>query len=171
MFSQDWIKGELNKLSDYTAIEIGTRRWRKEPTHHRLWFPGAEKYIMTDFMAGPDVDVQADAHELSRVFGEGFADLIFAPSVFEHLEKPWIVAEEILKTLKPGGLFWVQTHHTYQLHGYPKDYFRYTADGLKVLFEKASEKYTDYEFPAHIISKQCGQQSRAFLNVVITGRR
>ena len=171
--SQVWLFKELEPLDQFAVLELGTHRWKKEkPTHKKALFPKASKYVMTDFLAGDDVDVVADAHELSRVFGEASFDLVIAHSVFEHLERPWIAAEEILNILKPGGLFWIQTHQSFPVHGFPSDYFRYTTEGLKVLFARASEKYADYEFPAMIVSKECGSQvNNCWINVCIAGRK
>jgi len=168
-----WFHNQISGLNKYTALEIGTRRWGSNSTHHKVWFPKAKKIIMTDFIDGEDVDVVADAHQLSKTFGEGAIDVIVAASVFEHLKKPWIVAEEILKTLKPGGLFFVQTHHTFPVHGYPNDYFRYTTAGLETLFEKASELHSQFEFPATIKSERLDftLNPNSWLNVCITGKR
>jgi len=170
---QAWLIDQLKDMKGYSVMEIGTRRWGKNPTHHKDWFPGHGKFVMTDFMAGEDVDVIADAHELSRSFGESSFDVIIACSLFEHLERPWIVAEEILKTLKPGGIFFIQTHQTFPVHGFPNDYFRYTREGLMVLFNKASEKYAEYEFPCEITSDRLGlmKNKQSWLNVLIAGRR
>jgi len=170
---QQWLIDQLKDMKDYSVMEIGTRRWGQNPTHHKDWYPGAGKYVMTDFMAGEDVDVLADAHELSKVFGEASYDVIMAASVFEHLERPWIVAGEILKTLKPGGIFFIQTHQTFPVHGYPYDYFRYTRQGLDVLFKDASEKMSEYEFPCEITSERLGlmKNKQSWLNVLIAGRR
>jgi len=174
MAGQTWFKAELKKMKDFSVLEIGTRRWIPQfPTHHKDWdwFTGYREFIMSDFMEGEDVDVVADVHELSKTFGENRFDVIFLPSVFEHLDRPWIAATEILKVLSPGGIFMVQTHQTFPIHGYPNDYFRYTTSGLLSLFAGASEKYGNYEFPCEIHSEECGIQKNAFLNVVVAGRK
>ena len=174
--AQTWFMGELKKLKNYSVLEIGTRRWNPDkPTHHKdwEWFKGHGKYVMSDFMNGLDVDVVADLHELSKVFGEKKFDVIFAASVFEHLEKPWIAAQEILKVLKDKGMFFIQTHQTFPIHGYPNDYFRYTTEGLKSIFMDASELHAGYEFPCEITAERLNNKpcSNCFLNVVVGGRK
>jgi len=166
-----WFSDKISKMEGYSVLEIGTRRWGDNPTHHKDWFPNHGKYVMTDFMEGKDVDVLADAHDLSFVFGEKSFDVVIACSLFEHLSKPWIVAKEIVKTLNHGGVFYIQTHQSFPVHGYPHDYYRYTREGLEVLFEEVSEKISDYEYPAKIISDECGEQKRCYLNVCIAGRK
>ena len=171
-----WFYDELNTMDNYSVLEIGTLRWEKDkPTHHKDIFPKANEYIMTDVQAGIDVDIVSDIHSLSDVFGENRFDVIFIPSVFEHLRKPWIAAKEVLKTLKPKGLFFVQTHQTFPLHGYPHDYYRYTKEGLEILFEDASEKHAFHEFPCQIVPPEViviwSKSAPAFLNSAITGKK
>jgi len=156
------------------VIELGTKRWRAEhPTHHMDWFPGIKRdnFIMTDIENGIDVDVVADAHKLAEKFGENSVDAIVACSVFEHLEKPWVVAKEFEKVLKAGGAFFIQTHQTFPLHAYPSDYFRFSDLALKSLFEWAVDVETEMEFPCQVVSERSPstQYAAAFLNSCITG--
>lgn len=69
----------------------------------RKYFSRAN-YTGFDYYAGENVDVVGDAHELSSYFDKQF-DLIFSSAVFEHLAMPWKVSTEIIKLLKPGGMF------------------------------------------------------------------
>src|SRR5690606_1763642 len=92
------------------------------------------EYVGTDFRAGPDVDVVADVHELTRTFGEERFDAVISCSTLEHVKYPWIAVVEINRVLKPGGLVFVQTHQTFPIHAYPSDYWRFTREGLEALF-------------------------------------
>ena len=168
-----WFTAQIEANKDYRVLEIGTRRWGKNATHHKAMFPCATEYIMSDIMEGEDVDVLADLHKLTETFAENSFDFIIACSVFEHLEKPWLAAPEILKVLKPGGCFFVQTHHAFPIHGYPVDYFRFTEKGLESLFDKASERISGMEFPAKIHSERDPgvKNCTAWLNSVIAGRK
>jgi SAM-dependent methyltransferase len=167
-------KKMVKNSDDMKVIELGTKRWRTEhPTHHMGWFPGIkrENFIMVDIEDGIDVDVVADAHKLSEKFAENSVDAIVACSVFEHLEKPWVVAKEFEKVLKKGGAFFIQTHQTFPLHAYPSDYFRFSDLALKSLFEWATNVETEMEFPCQVMSERCPstQYAAAFLNSCITG--
>ena len=73
---------------------------------------------------------------MPREWTEKF-ECFIAHAVFEHLERPWIAAREIARILKPGGLFWISTHQTFPLHDYPGDFFRFSRDALRVIFEDA----------------------------------
>lgn len=118
-----------------SVLELGTRRVNPAvSTMRRRYVPHAAEYVGTDFRDGLDVDVIADVHELSGVFGENRFDAVISCSTFEHLRYPWIAVVEINRVLRPGGLVFVQTHQTFPLHAHPHDYFRFSRDGLEALF-------------------------------------
>lgn len=56
--------------------------------------------------------------------------------LLEHCNKPWLVAENITNSLLPGALLFVTAPFVWEVHDYPGDYFRYTTDGFKCLFDK-----------------------------------
>ena len=117
------------------VLELGTKRSQaNRATHHADWLDGNVKHVLSDFDAGIDVDVLADCHDLEAVFDEGEFDAVLAASVWEHLERPWIAADQLAYVTKPGGFVWVATHQTFPVHGYPSDYFRFTDVALASLF-------------------------------------
>lgn len=118
------------------VLELGTRKWGTDSTHHKHLFPADTDYVMSDYMDGDDVDVVSDAHDLKE-FDSGSFDCVFSASTFEHIQFPWIAATAIARVLKPGGLLFVQTHQTFPIHGYPHDYTRWSDAGLRSLFEYA----------------------------------
>jgi 2-polyprenyl-3-methyl-5-hydroxy-6-metoxy-1,4-benzoquinol methylase len=67
-------------------------------------------------------------------------DILVVDQVLEHVERPWLAAEEIYRTLKPGGYAIVNTPYLHPLHLCPLDCWRISPDGYKVLFPK--EKWT-----------------------------
>lgn len=143
----------LNKLEAPRVLELGTRQWvANKPTHHRSWLPADATLVMSDMDAGADVDVVADAHDLSP-FEDGEFDAFIAVSVWEHLRKPWIAAEAAARVLKPGGLLYVATHFCFPVHGYPYDYNRWTDLGLEALFDEPlfHSQQSSLSFPAKLI--------------------
>src|ERR1700674_2466290 len=158
----------LQSLATLRVLELGTLPSTPgRSTIRRGWAPHAE-WIGSDFVAGPVGDIVADAHELSAVVGVDRFDAIVACSVFEHLQRPWIAAAEIAKTLKPDGRVYVQTHFAFPIHGYPQDYFRFTREALHTIFADAGLEIlgTSYAFPARIESDEepRARDFPAFLN-------
>lgn len=164
----------LNKIKPgFTVVEYGTRRWGANSTHHKELWPDC-KHIGIDFIDGQDVDQVQDVHS---IIGLRDIDAVFSASTFEHLHSPWIAAAELLRILRPGGFFFIQTHQSFPIHGYPHDYFRYTKEGLTHLFERvgAVNLISDYEFESRIVpvEKRHGynEDHISFLNVCLYGEK
>ncbi|MEY2528845.1 MAG: hypothetical protein QOJ05_935 [Verrucomicrobiota bacterium] len=124
-------RAEVNR-SKGKVLEIGSRQVVKGGQSKRSLFSNCD-YVGFDYYADDNTDVVGDAHELSRFFGPEF-DAVFSLAVFEHLAMPWIVAAEINKVLKVGGLTFHSTHFAFPLHERPWDFWRYTDQALRILF-------------------------------------
>ena len=116
------------------ALELGTRRWGVDSTHHKHLFPANCDFTMTDYLEGDDVDVVSDAHDFKE-FSDSTFEGVYSASTFEHIQYPWVAAAALLRIIKPGGWLYVATHQTFPVHGYPYDYTRWTDEGLRSLFE------------------------------------
>jgi hypothetical protein len=78
--------------------------------------------------------VVGDAHRLSAYLGTRRFDAVFSISVLEHIAMPWVLAREINKVLEMGGVTFHATHFAWPLHEAPWDFWRFSDEGLKVLF-------------------------------------
>ncbi len=74
-----------------------------------------------------------DAH---RQYLDKF-DVVYSNNVFEHLEKPWIAAANLLKLVKPGGICITLVPFSVRYHEAPGDFFRYTHTCIPHLFRLA----------------------------------
>jgi len=157
---------------DYKVLEIGTKRSiANRTTHKKEIFPFASEYILSDFEDGIDVDILSNAERLSETFEENHFDFIVSCSTFEHIKKMWLVPDEMWKILKPDGHVFVQTHHTFPLHAYPFDYWRFTKEAMQTLFDEPKWRTIccEYAYPCKVVSVENpdGQNYPAFLNVNI----
>lgn len=127
---------EFGKQEGLRVLEIGSREVTAM-SDARKRFSKAQ-YVGFDYYPGDNVDVVGDAHRLSSYFpaGETF-DLIYSAACFEHFAMPWVVAEEIAKMLKVGGLLFVETHFSFAAHERPWNFFQFSDMGLRVLFSTA----------------------------------
>ncbi|MGC4393700.1 class I SAM-dependent methyltransferase [Agrobacterium sp. M50-1] len=96
-------------------------------------FPNSEVTVF-DVMAGDNVDVVGDAHDLSKYFAPETFDFVYSVSVFEHLLMPWRVVTEMNKVLKVGGIGYVHTHQTLGMHDAPWDFWRFSDTSWDALF-------------------------------------
>jgi SAM-dependent methyltransferase len=88
-----------------------------------------EGYVNLDLLAMPGVDVAADAARLP--FPPGMFQRVECDAVLEHVRDPREVMREIERVLAPGGYAHVVAPFCHPFHEYPKDYRRFTLDGLK----------------------------------------
>jgi len=120
----------------FRVLEIGSREVTG-PSHARKRFSHAD-YVGFDYYAGENVDVVGDVHRLSSYFAADQSfDLIYSSSCFEHFAMPWVVASEISKLLKIGGVVFVETHFSYSSHERPWHFFQFSDMALRVLFSEA----------------------------------
>jgi SAM-dependent methyltransferase len=117
-------------------LEIRSREVTGE-SNDRKEFSKAE-YVGFDYYPGNNVDVTGDAHKLSSYFNEEDKfDIIYSSSCFEHFAMPWIVATEIAKLLKVGGIVLIETHFSFSSHERPWNFFQFSDMALRVLFSEA----------------------------------
>ncbi len=94
-------------------------------------------YLCLDINPNNKPDIVGDAHNLSMIKKETF-DTVVATELLEHCHDPKQVLKEIHRVLKKSGKVIISTPFLYPYHPDPKDYFRYTRDGLKELCKEFS---------------------------------
>jgi len=88
-------------------------------------------FVNLDLFAVPGVDVAADAEQLP--FPPGVFERVECDAVLEHVRNPEQVMREIERVLAPGGYAHLVTPFCHPFHEYPKDYRRFTLDGLRLM--------------------------------------
>lgn len=173
-------KSPLDMFTEYMAtivepsiLELGTAQSIPgRSTMHRNFVPHAARFVGSDISAGPDVDLVADVHRLTKFTGERAYDAIITCSGFEHFKYPHLAAWEIAKTLRVGGAVFIQTHFTFVEHSYPYDYFRFTREAMAGLFGTGNGitvHRTSYEYPCRIQSPTGDGAGNSHLNVTLFG--
>jgi hypothetical protein len=127
----DEFRAEVNR-GQGKVLELGSRQVCAGGQSKRSLFPDCS-YVGFDYYGDANTDVVGDAHELSKFFGSEF-NAVFSLAVLEHFAMPWVVAAEINKVLKVGGLTFHSTHFAFPLHERPWDFWRYTDQALRILF-------------------------------------
>jgi uncharacterized protein YbaR (Trm112 family) len=104
------------------------------------------RLVRMDVLSTPWVDVIGDAHALP--FRDGVFGMVHSAAVFEHLARPWVAAQEILRVLRPGGYVFADCNFVFPYHGYPAVYFNASAEGLRQVFAGFHE-FGTLVFPWH----------------------
>ncbi|EMI15305.1 type 11 methyltransferase [Rhodopirellula maiorica SM1] len=94
----------------------------------------AQNWANLDIFPHENCDVVGDAHWLP--FRDGSFGAVTSDSVLEHVRRPFDMAAEMVRVLKPGGLLWCSVPFAHPIHADPDDYFRYSPEGLKMLFHE-----------------------------------
>lgn len=102
---------------------------------YRSLFPNAT-YIRADFTPCTGLDFLLPADSTIPPGADSF-DMVLSTQVLEHVSEPAHYISECFRVLNPGGSLLLTTHGLYEEHGCPYDFQRWTADGLRLLLEKA----------------------------------
>lgn len=89
--------------------------------------------INTEIYPSVSTDVMCVGEDLP--FADEQFDFVFCFATLEHTRRPWDVAREICRVLKPGGTVLIDYPFMQPVHGYPHHYFNATPEGNRSLFE------------------------------------
>jgi SAM-dependent methyltransferase len=111
------------------------------------------KYIGVDLGPGPGVDiVLSDPYKLP--FEDNSFDYVISSSCFEHSEFFWELFLEIMRVMKPTGLFYLNAPSNGDFHRFPVDCWRFFPDSGNALSNWANrngynsaviEQYTSHK--------------------------
>ena len=124
---------------DGPIVEIGSYYMpgSEETNDQRKLFPDKE-YIGCDIRQGPGVDRIEDAHALS--FDDNSIGTFMMFEILEHLSAPDVAVKEANRVLRDNGYFVMSVPFTFRLHGFPSDYWRFTASGVHQLLSSFDDK-------------------------------
>jgi SAM-dependent methyltransferase len=123
----------LPHIKNPTVVDIGAQD--VNGSLRQVCHDGA-KYVGVDFVQGKGVDVVlTDPYKLP--FESGTIDAVVSTSCFEHSEMFWVLFLEVLRTLKPDGLFYLNTPSNGPFHRYPVDCWRFYPDSGNALVKWA----------------------------------
>ena len=114
----------LGREADVTIVDIGAQDINGSLRHGA---PAGCRYIGVDFVPGPGVDVVLD-DPYRLPFADASVDVVVSSSCFEHIEFFWLMFNEALRVLAPGGLLYLNAPANGDFHRYPVDCWRFYPD-------------------------------------------
>lgn len=119
---------------------------------YREWIPSAWTHRTLD-----PAEPGADFRSIADLEGQEPFDRILLIEVLEHLPEPDVTLGELSRHLTPQGEFFVTIPFAARIHPCPRDFRRWTPDGLARLFESAGLEILELRFRgsdlATIVSK------------------
>lgn len=95
--------------------------------------PNAKKIVGFDMIKTNQTDVVGDIE--SMPFPDESFDGILNIAVLEHVKHPWEAIREFRRVLKKDGKLLCVVPFMQPIHLYPRDYYRFTPEGIKTLLE------------------------------------
>ena len=112
------------------TLVVGSKVYDTKKQDRRKLYKDA---IGVDMQYGDGVDVVHDMEKpLPNKFGK--FDHIDCVSVMEHCQRPWLMAENILRVMNPLASLLLSVPFVWRVHGYPSDYWRFTLESFDILF-------------------------------------
>lgn len=107
--------------------------------------PSRFNYVGVDFSAGKNVDlVMTDPYDIP--IADGKIDIVVCSSVFEHSSMFWLLFLDIMRLLKPGGLFYLNVPSNGAFHRHPLDCWRFYPDAAEALVAWGKRNRMDVAF-------------------------
>lgn len=143
-----FIERHADKLGD-DVLEVGSRMTNKDA----WWIVNRDlakgQWTGIDMQEGHGVDQVVDIHNPPAEWIGRFSGILCS-EVLEHVARPWLALPKLREIMQPGGWMVVTTLTSFQIHGFPDDFYRYTPSGLKLLLEDAGFKNVVTENAGHI---------------------
>jgi len=94
-------------------------------------------YLGVDINEGPNVDIIMKDQYIIPLETNSI-DVVISTSVFEHTEMFWLSFNEIMRVLKPNGLFYLNAPSNGPYHAWPFDCYRFYPDSASALAKWAN---------------------------------
>jgi len=124
------------------------------------------EYIGVDFAPGAGVDLVLDDPYVLP-YATASTDIVLSSSCFEHSELFWLLFLEILRILKPGGLFYLNVPSNGDYHRWPVDCWRFYPDSGRALVTWAKRNGINAALLESFTSTQIGDQWNDFVAVFV----
>ena len=149
VYSKFFSSTQKIKILDIGSLDINGSLKSIVPHHF--------EYTGVDFQAGKGVDILIEDPYALPFQGQSF-DIVLSSSCFEHAEMFWLSFLEIMRVLKPLGLFYLNAPSNGVVHRYPVDCWRFYPDSGRALVNWAKknsmniallESYTSLKDKSH----------------------
>jgi SAM-dependent methyltransferase len=129
----EWLRGQATELESgppVRVLDVGCGPKPYYPFFARVSF----EYIGVDVVENPAAELRGPIEALP--VEDGSFDVVLCTQVLEHCDDPAQAVRELRRVTAPGGRVLASTHGVQVYHPSPVDYWRWTHEGLRRLFEQ-----------------------------------
>ena len=84
-----------------------------------------------------DVDIISEKYYEHIPVADASYDAVICSGLLEHVPDPQKTIDEFTRIVKPGGKIVISASFAFSNHNNPDNYFHFTTDGLRLLFERS----------------------------------
>jgi SAM-dependent methyltransferase len=129
-----WLRSQAVELQRRPPVRILDVGCGVKPYYP--FFAGvASEYVGVDVVENPAADLLGSVEALP--VADASFDLVLCTQVLEHCDDPAQAVRELRRVTAPGGRVLASTHGVQVYHPSPVDYWRWTHEGLRRLFEQS----------------------------------
>jgi SAM-dependent methyltransferase len=129
----DWLRAQAAELQNAGPVRILDVGCGVKPYYP--FFAGvASAYVGVDVVENPAAELLGSVEALP--VDDGSFDVVVCTQVLEHSDDPAQAVRELRRVTAPGGRVLASTHGVQVYHPSPVDYWRWTHEGLRRLFEQ-----------------------------------
>jgi SAM-dependent methyltransferase len=128
-----WLRSQAAELEGRAPVRILDVGCGVKPYYP--FFAGVvSEYVGVDVVENPAADLLGSVESLP--VEDASFDVVLCTQVLEHCDDPALVVRELRRVTAPGGRVLASTHGVQVYHPSPVDYWRWTHEGLRRLFEQ-----------------------------------
>lgn len=127
---EETIRNNLPQETDGSILDLGCG----EKPYQAFSSGKYSRYVGVDINRNSLADVLAFGECLP--FRDASFDVCLCTEVYEHVNDPYEVTVEVNRVLKESGVLILSAPGIMPVHGYPSDYWRWTAEGLRRMLSR-----------------------------------
>jgi SAM-dependent methyltransferase len=129
----EWLRAQAAELENGGPVRVLDVGCGSKP-YYPFFAHVSSEYIGVDVVKNPAAELRGPVEALP--VEDASFDVVLCTQVLEHCDDPIQAVRELRRVTAPGGRVLASTHGVQVYHPAPVDYWRWTHEGLRRLFEQ-----------------------------------